>query len=180
MAQLIRTLENPKLFQLFSHLITHPSQEFTHTLLMQQTRLAKATLTKWLAWLEQEELISARQLGRNKLYSVKREHYLVKQLKILLNLLSLDFLAQLTRLNGFEAYLFGSSARGEDREDSDIDILILGNLKKEEIWPKIHESAPNLGKELRLQVFSKGDWLALAEKDPAFYERVEKDKILIQ
>lgn len=180
MVQPNRILQTPKLFQLFSYLITHPSQEFSHTTLMKQTHLAKATLTKWLGWLEQEELVSSRQLGRNKLYLVKREHYLVKRLKILLNLLSLDFLTKLSRQKGFEAYLFGSSARGEDREESDIDLLILGNLKKEELFPEIQKQAQNLSRELRLQVFTKWEWSALAEKDPAFYERVEKDKILIQ
>ena len=116
MVQLNKLLGNRRLLCLFQFLASHPSSEYSYTLLQKKTKLSKATLAKWLAFLEEERLISLRQIGRNKLYQIKKEHYLVKQLKILSTLSSLNFLVGLSGKFNIEIYLFGSAARGEDKE----------------------------------------------------------------
>ena len=180
MVQLNKLLGNRRLLCLFQFLASHPSSEYSYTHLQKKTKLSKATLAKWLAFLEEERLISLRQIGRNKLYQIKKEHYLVKQLKILSTLSSLIFLLKLFDKFSIEIYLFGSAARGEDKEDSDIDLLVISKVKKEELWPEVKKHNQILGKTIKLQVFTPWEWSVMQKKDPAFYERVEKDKILIK
>lgn len=179
MVQLIKLLGNKKVLCLFRFLAVHPGSEYSYSELQKKTKLSKATLAKWLNFLEKEELISLKQIGRNKLYRIKNENCLVKQFKVLDNLSALGFLARLSNKLNLKIYLFGSAARGEDKEDSDLDLLVLGKVKKEELWPEIKKYSKQLGKALKLQIFTLTEWSILQEKDPAFYERVEKDKILI-
>jgi len=74
-------------------------------------------------------------------------------------------------------YVYGSYARGEDLETSDIDILIIGKINKEDIINDIDEISKRLGKNINAKIFSSFEWIKMKEKDKAFYERVEKDKI---
>lgn len=180
MVQIDELLGNKRLIKLWLFLINNPGREFSYTEIRKKTKLAKATLAKWLGYLLKENLISVKLIGLNKLYKINKDYFLVKQLKILINLSNLEFFLKLSQKHGLEAYLFGSAARGEDQEESDIDILIIGNIKKEKIIGEIGKEAKKLGKNIKLQVFNKLEWSEMIEKDKAFYERVEKDKILIK
>ncbi len=65
--------------------------------------------------------------------------------------------------NNVEVILFGSRARGEEREDSDWDIIILTrypvDLRKEQIFRhKLFELELELGIALSTFVFSKSEW----------------------
>ncbi|MEW5896188.1 MAG: nucleotidyltransferase domain-containing protein [Nanoarchaeota archaeon] len=155
-------------------------QKYTYTQLREKTELAKATLSKFLSKLQKNNLITLTKIGRNKLYQINIDNYLVRRLKILNSLAKLSFLTSLSRKHNCEFYLFGSAARGGDNTESDYDLLVLGKINKEEIIADIDKLAKKLKKEIRLQLFTASEWALMGSKDPAFYERVEKDKILIK
>lgn len=180
MVQIDELLGNRKLMKLLGFLIDNSPAEFSYTEIRKKTKLAKATLTKWLGYLLKEKLIFVRCIGLNKLYRLNKCYFLIKQLKILNSLTKLAFLVNLSEKHQIEAYLFGSAARGEDTKQSDIDILIIGKIQKEEIIEEINKNSKKIGRKISLQVFTKLDWSRMMEKDSAFYERVEKDKILIK
>ncbi|MEK6950119.1 MAG: nucleotidyltransferase domain-containing protein [Nanoarchaeota archaeon] len=180
MVKLIELLGNKKPLQILLFLTAHPSQEFTYTELRKKTKLAKATLTKWLAFLGHQDLLAEQKRGFQKFYRINRNHVLVKQFKVLRAVASLDFLLALSKKHGFEAYLYGSAARGEEVEESDLDIIIIGKVKKEELLPEIQRQSALLKKEIRIRIFTPLEWAQLSDNDKAFYERVEKDKILLQ
>lgn len=180
LVQIDEILGNRKLLQLLLFLIDNPSQEQTYTEIRKKTKLSKATLTKWLGFLEAKRFVFMRPIGTNKLYKINSDNSFLKQFKILFTLLSLASIAKIAQKHDVGAYLFGSMARGEDTEKSDIDLLIIGKIKKEEIILEIQLCTKKLQKEVRLQIFTSLEWSKLAEKDPAFYERVEKDKIRLQ
>ncbi len=180
MVQIIELLGNKKLLHLLVFLSTHPSSECTYTELRKKTNLAKATLSKWLSYLRKEQIIEERALGKNKLYHINTHSMVITQLKVLITLASLDFFLPLSEKHSFQAYLYGSAARGEDVEVSDIDILIIGKIKKEEIMPEIQKQSAKLKKPIKIQIFTSLEWAQMVEKDKAFYERAEKDKIRLQ
>lgn len=171
---------NRKLWITFQLLLDNPSTTFSYGQLRQKTKLAKATLTKWLLFLVHFELIHLQILGKNKQYQLNANHSLVHQFKKLNTLIQLEPLTKYFRKKNVAAYLFGSAARGEDTEESDIDLLILGKIYKEEIISEVERVSKKIGKEIRLQVFSLQQWVEAAQKDKAFYERVEKDKVILQ
>lgn len=79
-----------------------------------------------------------------------------------------------------EIYLYGSCARGEERKDSDIDLLFIGKIKREKIINTIEKFSEKIGKSINFRIFSQIEWSMLQKKDKPFFERVEKDKIQIK
>jgi predicted nucleotidyltransferase len=70
-----------------------------------------------------------------------------------------------------ELYLYGSASRGEDVEGSDVDILVIGKERA------IVERVRVIDGRIKASFFSPLEWAKVAREDPAFYERVEKDRI---
>ena|SRR3989339_1307892 len=180
MIQLNELLGNAKLVKLLFFYLDHPQEEQSYTQLLKTTKLSRATLGKHLKFLNQKGILKLREIGLNRLYSLNGNNYLVKQLKILLNLSRLGFFTDLSKKFNLRFYLYGSAARGEDNEESDIDILCLGEVKKEKLMEIINAQSKKLSKEIRLQLFTLLEWSQMKDKDSAFYERVEKDKIEIK
>ena len=76
-----------------------------------------------------------------------------------------------------KVYLYGSASRGEDSKESDIDLLIIGDIKRQGIINNIDKLSKKFNKKITLQIFNELEWVNLEKKDKAFYERAEKDKI---
>ena len=76
--------------------------------------------------------------------------------------------------------LFGSVARGDDTEDSDIDILVISNYRKD-IWPKISDIIVDTigiyGELLSVHVMSENVYNKT--KDYSFLTNVLKEGILL-
>ncbi len=174
MVQLYELLGKRSLLKLLSWFTEHPSGEFSFTELHKKTNLAKATLASGLFLLQKGSWIKMRSLGSTNLYSLERENPLVKQFKIL-NVIS--SLQPLKKITSSKIYLYGSAARGEEKEESDIDLLVIGEVKEELICRQIISFLPKIKKEIKIQVFRPLEWAEMEVKDSPFYERVEKDKI---
>jgi predicted nucleotidyltransferase len=170
-----------KIFELFgkksvlavmSYFLEHPLAEIHAQPLIKRLKLSRKPTFDALRLLEKGGLISSREIGRAKMYTLRRENAAVKQLKILA---TLDIIIPLlSGLEGSEAYLFGSCARGEDTEASDIDILIIGETGGSDALGRIKPHA-----RMKPIYMSPIGYAALARKDPAFYERLEKDRIRV-
>lgn len=170
-------LGNRSLLKVLLFFLRNPTTQVSYTSLRKRVGIAKATLSLHLSFLEKESLIAGEKLGLNKLYQANRENIIFKQLKILDNLLLLSSIKELHQKYPIEIYLYGSSARGEDTEGSDMDVIILGNITKEHIFHEINKIAKKIGREIKCNTYKPWEWSQMARKDPPFYERVEKDKI---
>src|SRR3989344_2864937 len=138
--------------------------------------LGNKNLIKILYFLiDTEEELSQTKI-KNKL---NKDNVILKQFKILNNIAKISELDNLKKGNNLKIYLYGSCARGEDSKESDIDLLIIGNIKRHDIIEEINKLSKKLNKKITLQIFSELEWANLEKKDRAFYERVEKDKIEI-
>jgi len=165
------------LLNLLVFFLKKPSSKLNQKELKQKVKLAKATATKWLRVLEEQDFIIVEKIGVTKLYSLNKENPVIKQLKILDTLLDIIKIKDLAARFDIKAYMYGSAARGEDVEDSDIDILMIGKIKKEQIIQEINNISEKIKRKIKVEIFSQQEWSQMAKKDPAFYERVEKDKI---
>lgn len=165
---------NNKTMKLLTFFINNPTSETSQKDIRKKTKISKATAVKWLKYLEKINLITFKKIGVTKLYKLNNNS-IIKQFKILNRIISLE---PLKKLN-LEIYLYGSCARGEETEKSDIDILIISNIKRNQIVNKIDNISKKLGKVISFSIFNELEWGMMRKKDPAYYERVEKDKILL-
>src|SRR3989344_341794 len=177
MVKINELLGNKNLINILSFLI-ESDEELSQTKIRNKIKMSKATLIKWLKYLEKDNFVSIKIEGVSKLYKLNKENTILKQFKILNNIIKIQELTNLIK-NNINIYLYGSCARGEDSKESDIDLLIIGNIKRHEIIEEINKLSKKLNKKITLQIFSELEWANLDKKDRAFYERVEKDKIEI-
>ncbi|HZX45227.1 MAG TPA: nucleotidyltransferase domain-containing protein [Candidatus Nanoarchaeia archaeon] len=179
MVQLIRLIGNNKVLKIISFFFSNQTREFSQTELLAKIKIAKATMIKCLKLMQEEKIISMKKIGVTNLYKLNNENTIVKHLKILFSLSELEPIKELSEKHNSKIYLYGSAARGENIESSDIDILVIGAPDKSSLMSDIINISKKLDKEIRVQVSSNQEWSLMARKDPAFYERVEKDKVLL-
>lgn len=158
-------------WRIIMHFAENPRMEVSQTGVIQALHISKRSAIKWLRFLEKSRIVTKREVGRTNLYRLNRSNTLVKQIKVLHTISTL--LAKAARLEGVELYLFGSAARGEDDEKSDIDILLIGPDRSG------IEELRKIGRRIKVTAFTPLEWSRMAREDPAFYERVEKDRILL-
>ena len=64
------------------------------------------------------------------------------------------------------AYIFGSFARGDERADSDVDLMIVGHIARRELATPLREAGDILGREINTMVHTPREYArALADKD---------------
>ena len=150
-----------------------PSRKIYAEKLLNEVKLSKKSLLGSLIALEDGALIGSELQGRTKLYFLNRNNITVKYLKIILTVSELA--PKLKGLKGkADVYLYGSAARGEDSENSDLDILVVTKESRSAVMKMLNE----LPKEKKnVVIMTQLGYAELSRHDRAFYERIEKDKI---
>jgi len=157
-------------WRILKFFLDNPRGEFYEREVQRKVVVARASACKWLHVLEQLGFISTARRGRLKLHRLNRENPLVKQLKVLSAMNWL--LPKLEPLKGqAEVFLYGSAARGEGLEDSDLDILTIGRERA------VINKVKAIDERIKVSFFTPLEWAKMAREDPAFYERVERDKV---
>jgi predicted nucleotidyltransferase len=174
MSQLFELLTKKTAMKILEFFMDNPSKEFYNSEIRKKLKIAKASSIKWLRVMTEYEYISKRTSGRMILYRLKTDNFLMKELKRL-KLISF-LIPEFKKMNEVEIYLYGSGARGEDKEESDIDLLVIGKTS-DELIELIGNIEKKLNRRVKISSFSQLEWSKISRKDPAFYERVEKDKV---
>ncbi|MBU5678843.1 MAG: nucleotidyltransferase domain-containing protein [Candidatus Aenigmatarchaeota archaeon] len=156
-----------------------PNKEFYEREIQKKTYLSLGAVNKYLKLLAKEKFLFLKKYGRMNFFKLNRDNLVVKYLKIAYNLSKplVEELKEVGKKFGIKMYLYGSVARGEDDENSDWDILVIGDIRANELEPDISRIRKKFNKNIKLSIFSRAEWLKMQKIDPAFYERVEKDKI---
>ena len=121
-------------------LTLYPYLSFGLTQLSEKLNISKSNILRVTKSLVEEKIVLEKRSGRKKTYQINSEHKLIKQLW---NIFMIEKQSQLPAYfkNGVDLFyeqvkdkvevflLFGSVARGLAEEESDIDILIIGDKK---------------------------------------------------
>ena len=169
-------INNKSAMKVVFYLILHPSKELSQKDLIDGAGLSKATMAKNIPFLKKKEIVSVKKIGVTNLVRLNNENVLVKEIKRIKIISELGDLGRLKEKN-LELYLYGSCARGEYVEESDVDLLIIGCINREDIINIVQGISKKIRRNISFKIFSSMEWARLSKKDPAFYERVEKDKI---
>jgi len=145
-------------------------------------RIARVSVGKTnqvLRRLESDELVSRERRGNVDLYSYNLDSPAARYLKIFFNLSEVDELRRRLRGVSNKVVLFGSGAEGTDSKESDIDILVVTG-DKEAAAKTIRKAESGTGRKISPVILTPLEFSGLREKDPAFYEQVNKGITLWQ
>jgi predicted nucleotidyltransferase len=100
---------------------------------------------------------------------------LAKQLKVLKTIVLIQPLIKRLERLSFKVIRFGSSSRGEDIADSDVDLFVVTH-NKEEIEEKVKKfkSKRNIQAIIRTEL----KYTEMKQTDPVFYDQVSKGIVL--
>ena len=78
------------------------------------------------------------------------------------------------------AFIYGSFAKKEEREDSDIDLLIIGEVNEDEMIKKINKLEKRLQREINYFIYSKEEFQTQKEKrNPFIMDVIEGESIFL-
>ena len=73
-------------------------------------------------------------------------------------------------------FIFGSSARGEQGAESDIDLMVIGDVTLKDLTPGLKKAEQELGRQINVAVYSPADWVRRCRERNPFVTRILKDK----
>jgi predicted nucleotidyltransferase len=156
-------------------LIQDPGTQYLSGEIRKATKTSKAGTNLALRQLVNSRLLTREKRGKVYLYSVDFSHPVVRQLKVLRTVVSLF---QLTlRLSGLATriVLYGSSSRGEDMRNSDVDLLVVANSR--EAVSKFAKKY-RITKKIQLTIKTPLEYEEMQRTDPTFYGEVERGIVL--
>ena len=128
-----------------------------------------------LRTLEEAGFVSKEHKGRLVIYRANIQNFLLREFKILLTLLEIDpFILSLKGISS-RIILFGSCAAGEDTIDSDIDILIETDNKREVAM--LHDRYQG-ERKISPIILNVSEFRDLEVKDRPLYERIKLGKVI--
>ncbi|AFC99012.1 putative nucleotidyltransferase [Methanocella conradii HZ254] len=176
---LIDLIASDGCIQLLKPFLYKPGIEMYQSEVIRVTRIPKTRAIRLLNSLSGYGLLNEKVKAGSKFYSISEGNPVLKQLKILIILSKLYELVRDFSDKNIEIYLFGSAARGEDTENSDIDLLIIADTDKSVLNELIERLKTNMEREVNPIVYTPIGYANLYNTEKAFYESIERYKIRV-
>jgi len=77
-----------------------------------------------------------------------------------------------------QAYIYGSLARGDERPDSDVDLMIIGNVTLRELSTPLREAGRNLRRVINPTLYTPEEYEQELKAGDSFISRVHNSKRL--
>ena len=130
-----------------------------------------------LRTLEEAGLVSKEHKGRLVIYRANMQHFLLREFKILLTLMEIDPIILRLKEVSTRIILFGSCAAGEDTIESDIDIFIESDIKREVAM--LHDRyQEEFSRKISPVILDASEFRNLEVKDRPLYERINMGKVI--
>ena len=155
------------------------------------TKKSHVTLLPHLGALEKDKILIAKTIGKNKVYSLNLDNILTKNYLIISELaeailfqeqvfLIKKITSEISKLNlSGSVILFGSYAKKTFKEDSDIDLFYLGELKETE-FTKIKAIWKTYGKTINLKTATGENFERGLRRKDALIMEILKYHIILQ
>ncbi|MFH1855947.1 MAG: nucleotidyltransferase domain-containing protein [Candidatus Omnitrophota bacterium] len=158
-------------------LIDHPIRDFMESEIQEATKISKSGVNYALRTLVITDFLFRSKRGKAFFYTLNHKNLIVKQLKIIETINHLNGLLEKLKPLASKIILFGSSSRGENTPDSDIDLLIISHSKS-----FVQEQIKTLksNREIQTVIFSNIEFLEKKKNDPIFYDQVNKGIVLFE
>lgn len=166
--------------QLLSHFLLHPETRDHIRALAAQVDAQYSAVWKELNNLEEAGLLKSESLGGRRIFTLNSRYPIVPELRniILKTVGAGDLLrGSLKDLEGIDvAFIFGSFAEGEADADSDLDIMLIGNLDVARITPVIAKIEERLDRDVNYVLLTQEDWESRRRDEDPFVTNVRDAK----
>ncbi len=166
--------------KLLGYYFTNPSASHYLRELAELLEGDPANLSRELRRLEREGVFVSEKRGKQKYFRLNRDYPLYQEVRrIVFKTVGAvgqlrNALQQVTGIG--EAYLYGSFAKNQQDAASDIDILVIGKPKAEELEGAIRKLERQLGREINYTLLSPEEFKTRRVDKDAFLEDVWRGK----
>ena len=164
----------------------HPDRSFFFREITRQlSALSVGTIQRELDTLVQLELLTRSTSGKQVFYQANRKHPIFSELRALLAKTVGAFELLRTALSPCGdriqlAFVYGSMARQEEGADSDVDLMIVGEITLEEVLEQLSGSEKALGRPINPAVYSEAEFRSkLAVGNHFLKSVVSGDKVFL-
>ena len=161
--------------KILKFLAQNPIQSLMTSEIIKSTKISKAGANIVLRELVKTDLVKRSIKGKTHLYQVDFHDPLVKQFKVMGSIVELYPLIKKLENLSQQIIIFGSASRGENLEDSDIDLFILTRVE-EEVRKVIKKY--NYHNKIKAIVKNSSSFAKLEREDPTFYQEIQRGLIL--
>ena len=171
--------------RLLGWLMTHPQERYFVRQLTAILHEDSTNVSRELARLASMGLLTCQQEGRQKYYQANRRCSVFEEMRgLAVKTIGLgDVLrAALEPIAGRirVAFLFGSFAKRQDTSDSDVDLLVVGEVDSAEMAKALRQARARLSREINVTVYPPREFSAKAKTGHHFITQVLKgDKIYL-
>jgi len=145
--------------KLLSHYFLHPGERFHIRGLASALSESAGNVARELANLEKAGLVVSAAVGNQKHYAIDTHHPAIDGLRsILIKTVAVgdQVRAILKPFKDIElAFIYGSFASGEAGPESDIDLMIIGNVSEHELVPVLRTLEKNLSRDVNCTIYSR-------------------------
>jgi len=129
-------------------------------------------------------LLSSRNEGNLKYFSLNKEFVIYEELKSIFmktkGAVGILREAVSTKRHIDYAFIYGSFATGEERAESDIDVMIIGEISLEEVLTIIREPEEKLSREINVSLYGLQEIRKrVKDRDPFIMEVLEGSTIML-
>lgn len=147
--------------KVLSHFFLHPGESFHIRGLASILGEPVGTVARELANLESAGIMESHAVGNQKHYSLRKDspiHDDLRNLFLKTTGVGEIIRSTLEELPGIElVFMYGSFANGEAGVDSDIDLMVVGNISDKKLAPAVARAERRLGREVNYTVYTRAE-----------------------
>lgn len=161
--------------KVFYFLLAHPDKKYYDREVSRLAKVGRAATNYSLRTLIDTGLVEREKKGRMYFYYVSVDDPIIRQLKITQNLFYIRPLIEKIKLVSLRIVLYGSSAKGTNHAESDIDLFVLSR-EPSKVKDLIYKSP--FKEKLQYVVNGPQDFIRFKKENPVFYKEVSSGIIL--
>ena len=159
--------------KILKFLANFSNKTFFEREIAQRAKISRGAANAALRKLAKASLVILERKGRMSFYSVDLKNPLIKQWKVLSNIIRIYSLIKKLQKESEKIILFGSASDGINIKESDIDLFVLTNFPE-----KVKKIISKNKEKIQLIVKKPLEFVEMKPKDPIFYDEIMRGIVL--
>ena len=158
--------------KILKFLSSFPNNTFFEKEIAQKAKLSRGATNSALRKLVKEDLVILKKKGRMCFYSINSQNAVIKQWKVLNNIIGISPIIEKLKGLSEKIILFGSAKEGINLNESDIDLFVITDSPK--------EVRKRIGKNNKIQLITKTllEFIELKSTEPELDEEINRGIVL--